>query len=46
MFGFFLALMNEAAMNMNIHKVFCGHIFSFLLVKYIVELLGCMVSVC
>lgn len=35
----FLTIMNTAAMN--IHKVFCGHIFSFLLVKYRgVELLG------
>lgn len=41
----FLAVMNKAAVN--IHKVFCGHIFSFLLVKCTgVELLGCMVSMC
>lgn len=40
----FLALMNKTAMN--IHKVFYGHIFSFLLVKSIrVELLDCMMSI-
>lgn len=38
-------MMNKTAMN--VHKVFYGHIFSFLLVECLgVELLDCMVSMC